>query len=153
MATEIERKFLVADPSWHDGSPGVRITQGYLCRDVDRTVRIRTAGERAWITVKGRSHGISRLECEYEIPLADARELLGICLPAVIDKTRHEVSHAGQVWEVDVFHGDNAGLIVAEVELEDESVSPELPGWVGAEVSEDARYFNSNLAESPYMNW
>jgi adenylate cyclase len=153
MATEIERKFLVKDESWRNGSPGVRISQGYLARDADRTVRIRIGGERAWITIKGRSTGISRQEFEYEIPVEDARELLGMCLPSVIDKTRHEVPHAGQVWEVDVFHGENEGLVVAEVELEDEAASPEIPEWVGAEVSADARYFNSHLAVTPYTKW
>lgn len=153
MPSEIERKFLVADDSWRDGSAGVRICQGYLSQDADRTVRVRIAGEKAWLTIKGRSEGISRVEFEYEIPLVEARELLGLCLPSVIDKTRHEVLHAGHVWEVDVFHGDNEGLIVAEVELADELVSPELPGWVGPEVSDDARYFNSCLAVTPYANW
>ena len=153
MPLEIERKFLVANDSWRDGSPGVRISQGYLARDGERTVRIRIGGEKAWVTIKGRSVGISRQEFEYEIPVAEAGELLGLCLPSVIDKTRYEVFHAGHVWEVDVFHGDNEGLVVAEVELEDESISPELPPWVGAEVSDDARYFNSRLAEVPYANW
>ncbi len=153
MAAEIERKFLVSDDSWRDGSPGVRMAQGYLCLDPGRTVRIRLAGEEAWITVKGRAEGITRAEFEYEIPAEDARELLELCLPSLIEKTRHRIEFAGHVWEVDVFHGANEGLVVAEVELDDASVSPELPSWVGAEVSGDARYCNASLATRPVTSF
>ena len=153
MPSEIERKFLVANNSWRDGSPGTMIAQGYLSQEPDRTVRVRIGGEKAWLTIKGRSEGISRVEFEYEIPLEDARSLLGLCLPSVIEKTRHEVSHAGHRWEIDVFHGENAGLVIAEVELADESIFPALPPWVGAEVSAEARYFNSCLAVLPYAKW
>lgn len=153
MPSEIERKFLVADDSWRDGSPGIRISQGYLSQDPERTVRVRIGGENAWLTIKGRTHGITRAEFEYSIPVAEARDLLALCLPSVIDKTRHEVHVAGHTWEIDVFHGDNDGLVVAEVELEDESISPELPPWVGKEVSDDARYYNSCLATRPYAIW
>ena len=153
MANEIERKFLVADDSWRDGAPGVRISQGYLSQDPERTVRVRIAGENAWLTIKGRTVGIRRAEFEYVVPVADARELLGLCLPAVIDKTRHRIEHGGHVWEIDVFHGENDGLVLAEVELADESVEPDLPAWAGAEVSADARYFNACLAASPYRKW
>ena len=153
MAAEIERKFLVTNEPWRDGSHGIRIAQGYLSQDPDRTVRVRIAGENAWITVKGRTEGITRAEFEYPIPLEDARALLELCLPSVIDKTRYEISSGGHLWEVDVFHGDNHGLVIAEVELGDESDSPELPSWVGAEVSADARYFNSCLAVFPYSKW
>jgi adenylate cyclase len=150
MAAEIERKFLVIGDAWQPDSEGVKITQGYLSRDPDRTLRVRIAGERAWLTVKGRSKGITRAEFEYEVPLADAREMLNLCLPGMIAKTRHRVPHAGHVWEVDVFHGENAGLVLAEVELADETDSPELPPWLGAEVSADPRYFNSCLAGVPH---
>jgi adenylate cyclase len=153
MPSEIERKFLMLDDSWRDGSPGVRISQGYLSQDPERTVRVRIGGEKAWLTIKGKSEGISRLEFEYAIPVAEARELLELCLPSVIDKTRHKISYGGHVWEIDVFHGDNEGLLIAEVELADESVTPELPPWIGEEVSADARYFNSCLAARPYANW
>lgn len=153
MAREIERKFLVANDSWRDGALGVEIAQGYLTRDPDRTVRIRVGSGRAWMTIKGRSEGISRAEFEYEIPEADARELLAMCLPAVIEKTRHVVYYEGHVWEIDVFHGANAGLIVAEVELADESIEPALPPWLGDEVSADSRYFNSALASRPFSSW
>lgn len=153
MASEIERKFLVADDSWRDGSPGVRMAQGYLTLDPDRTVRVRLAGDHAWITVKGRTVGITRAEFEYEIPAGDARDLLEMCLPSVIDKTRHRVEFGGHVWEVDVFHGANDGLVLAEVELDDVSVSPELPPWLGAEVSADPRYYNACLASHPFSGF
>ncbi len=153
MPAEIERKFLLADDSWHDGSPGVRIAQGYLSQDPERTVRVRIAGETAWLTIKGRCEGITRAEFEYEIPLEDAKTLLELCLPSVIDKTRHRIPFGGHEWEIDIFHGENKGLVVAEVELADEAVSPEMPSWIGVEVSSDARYFNSCLAVTPYAKW
>ncbi len=153
MAAEIERKFLLADDSWRDGTPGVRIAQGYLSQDPDRTVRVRIAGENAWLTIKGRTAGITRAEFEYEIPLADAQTLLELCPPSVIDKTRHRVPYGRHVWEIDVFHGENEGLIVAEVELADEAIQPEIPPWIGREVSSDARYFNSCLATAPFKKW
>jgi adenylate cyclase len=153
MPLEIERKFLVTDDSWRDGAPGTRISQGYLSQDPDRTVRVRIGGERAWLTIKGRTCGMTRAEFEYEIPVAEARELLALCLPVVIDKTRFRVSFGGHLWEIDVFHGGNDGLIIAEVELVAEAISPALPPWVGDEVSAEARYFNSCLAARPYANW
>ncbi len=153
MPFEIERKFLVTGDSWRDGRPGVRISQGYLSQDADRTVRVRIGGEKAWITVKGRAEGIRRLEFEYEIPLADAENLLGLCLVSVIDKTRYEINHGGHVWEIDVFHGDNEGLVVAELEVADEAVAFDLPPWVEAEISADPRYFNARLAVLPYVRW
>jgi CYTH domain-containing protein len=152
MAAEIERKFLVTGEAWRGGPPGVRMTQGYLTLDPDRTVRVRLAGDEAWLTVKGRTRGITRSEFEYSIPVADARALLEICLPAVIDKTRHRVDFGGHVWEVDVFHGANEGLVLAEVELDDESACPELPPWAGEEVSADPRYYNANLAARPFSD-
>ncbi len=153
MLFEIERKFLVADDSWNDGSVGLGISQGYLSQDLERTVRIRIGGEEAWLTVKGRTRGIRRAEFEYVIPVAEARKLLELCLPSVIDKTRHRVFYGGRTWEIDVFHGDNDGLVIAEVELADESVLLDLPPWIGEEVSADMRYFNSCLAARPYLNW
>ena len=153
MAVEIERKFLVTDDSWNDGSPGVRIAQGYLSADPDRCVRVRLAGDDAWLTIKGRNEGIRRAEFEYPIPVDDARALLGMCLPSVIDKTRHRIPFGGHVWELDVFHGANEGLVLAEVELADESVIPQLPPWAGAEVSSDARYYNASLAARPVGSW
>lgn len=154
MAREIERKFLVADDSWRGiADAGVRMSQGYLSRETGRTVRVRIAGENAWLTIKGAAEGISRAEFEYGIPVADAAELLAMCEPSVIDKTRYRVEFAGYVWEVDVFHGENDGLIVAEVELADEGETPELPGWAGAEVSDDRRYANSVLSRVPFSQW
>ncbi len=153
MAHEIERKFLVSGDGWRDGTPGVRMAQGYLTLDANRTVRVRLAGQNAWLTVKGPTQGIRRAEFEYEIPPADAAALLEMCLPSVIDKTRHRVESGGHVWEVDVFHGANEGLVMAEVELADESVIPELPPWVAEEVSTDARYFNASLASRPFSSF
>lgn len=153
MASEIERKFLVTGDTWHDGSPGVRIAQGYLSLDPDRSVRVRLAGEKAWITVKGRSRGITREEFEYPIPPADARELLEMCLPEIIDKTRHRIEFGGHLWEVDVFHGANEGLVLAEVELAGEEADPALPPWVGVEVSDDGRFYNASLAERPFRDF
>lgn len=153
MAAEIERKFLVTDDSWSDGTPGVKIAQGYLSKDPERTVRVRIAVGKAWLTLKGRTEGITRPEFEYAIPLDDAEALLEMCLPSVIDKTRYRIPFNGYLWEIDVFHGDNSGLIIAEVELAAESIFPPLPPWVGAEVSSDSRYFNSCLATVPFKNW
>lgn len=153
MALEIERKFLVADPSCVDGVPGVRIAQGYLSLDPERTVRVRLAGDQAWITIKGRSSGISRAEHEFAIPAADAAGLLAMCLSSIIDKTRHVIHFAGHAWEVDVFHGENEGLVLAEVELEHESSSPAFPPWLGREVSDDPRFFNASLAANPFSRF
>lgn len=153
MGQEIERKFLVAGSGWNHGSPGRRMTQGYLSLDPDRTVRVRLAGEEAWLTIKGRAQGLVRQEFEYAIPPKEARELLALCTGAVIDKTRYRVGHAGHVWEVDVFHGDNDGLIVAEIEMESEDVNVPLPDWVGVEVSDEPRYLNSHLVRKPFKDW
>jgi len=150
---EIERKYLVTGDAWNDGSPGERMLQGYLSLDPDRSVRVRLAGEKAWITIKGRAHGINRAEYEYPVPPDDARGLLEMCLPSVIDKTRHRIHFAGHLWEVDVFHGANEGLVLAEVELGDENTNPPLPPWVGDEVSHDSRYFNASLATRPFRDF
>jgi len=154
MPLEIERKFLVVGRAWDDGSPGVRLTQGYLARAAGCTVRIRIcSNDEAWLTVKGRTQGISRAEFEYPIPVPDARELLDLCEGPPIDKTRHRVAFGGHVWEIDVFHGANEGLVVAELELEDEATNPPLPQWVGREVSHERRYFNSQLVAAPFTSW
>jgi CYTH domain-containing protein len=152
MAVEIERKFLVVGEGWRSARPE-RLCQGYLNRDKQRTVRVRIAGERAWLTIKGVSVGATRAEYEYEIPLADAPGLLALCEGPLIDKFRHRVEHAGLSWEVDEFLGDNAGLVVAEIELADEAQAVALPPWAGAEVTSDPRYFNSSLASQPYSSW
>jgi adenylate cyclase len=154
MPLEIERKFLVAHEGWRAAAgPGTRLAQGYLCADADRTVRIRLAGDEAWLTVKGPTEGISRAEFEYPIPAAEAREMLDLCLPSVIEKTRHRLDFEGFTWEIDEFHGENEGLLLAEVELASADQSPPLPGWLGPEVSDDPRYANSRLARHPFGRW
>ena len=152
MAVEIERKFLVTGDAWRNDS-GVLYRQGYLNRDKMRTVRIRIAGDAAFLTIKGKSTGASRAEFEYPVPMDDARALLALCDGPLIEKTRYIVPHAGHRWEVDEFAGDNAGLVVAELELSAESEVFEAPAWLGAEVTHDARYFNSNLASQPFCTW
>jgi len=153
MAIEIERKFLVRNDSWRAGAEGELYCQGY-CRGETGTVRVRIAGERAFITIKSRTEGCSRKEFEYPIPVADAEELLEIiCAKPYIRKTRYKVMFAGKLWEIDVFAGDNTGLTLAEIELESEDEKFELPPWAGKEVSGDVRYFNSNLAVNPYSRW
>jgi CYTH domain-containing protein len=154
MGVEIERKFLVRGDAWRAGAVGVPYRQGYLPAEAGCTVRVRLAGETGYLTVKGKTEGLSRLEFEYPIPSADATELLNLlCLKPLIEKKRYRVEHAGHVWEVDEFFGDNAGLVTAEVELDDPEESVELPPWVGREVSDDYRYRNANLARNPYKNW
>lgn len=152
MATEIERKFLVDEGAWR-AAGGVRVVQGYLSRDKNRTVRVRMAGERAWLTIKGLTTGASRAEFEYEIPVSDGEQLLKLCLEPLVDKVRRTIAHGGVVWEVDEFLGNNAGLVVAEVELQSEDQSFVKPDWLGKEVTHDARYFNSNLVEHPFDTW
>ncbi len=155
MAIEIERKFLVRDDSWRmHADAGTRYRQGYLGSDPQCSVRVRIAAEQAWLSVKSATSAISRLEYEYLIPLSDAEELLdGLCSTAPVEKTRFLVKHAGHVWEVDVFAGANAGLTVAEIELDDEKEVFAEPAWLGAEVSHDPRYFNMNLAQRPFSQW
>jgi len=154
MAKEIERKFLVKRDSWRGQEAGKRYRQGYLSTVKERTVRVRTAGEKGYLTIKGISVGASRSEYEYEIPVADANEMLDrLCERPLIEKTRYRVPHDGLVWEIDEFEGENSGLIVAEVELEDEHQSVTLPDWVGQEVTRDPRYFNANLVGKPFGKW
>ncbi|PKN76622.1 MAG: adenylate cyclase [Deltaproteobacteria bacterium HGW-Deltaproteobacteria-10] len=152
MATEIERKFLVQGDDWR-AAQGVRFFQGYLNRDKERTVRVRIAGTQAFLTIKGISTGVTRSEYEYEIPVVDAEELLKICDGPLIEKTRHTVAYGGMIWEIDEFHGENEGLVVAEVELQKEDQYLERPGWLGQEVTGDPRYYNSNLSKDPYCTW
>ncbi len=154
MGREIERKFLVRDDSWRGDAAGVAVRQGYLSTARECTVRVRVAGDRAWLTIKGPARGLARLEFEYEIPVADAQALLDeLCRHPPIEKTRHRVEYGGLVWEVDEFHGANEGLVVAEVELAREDQEVPLPPWVGEEVSHDPRYLNAHLAEHPYTEW
>ena len=154
MAQEIERKFLVKAESWRRPDDGVRYRQGYLSTVKERTVRVRTAGDKGFITVKGVNVGTVRPEYEYEIPLADANQMLDrLCERPLIEKTRYRIHHDGLVWEVDEFEGENRGLITAEVELKRADQAVSIPQWVGPEVSSDPRYFNANLVAHPFSQW
>ncbi len=155
MATEIERKFLVTDESWRNAvSKKSFFRQGYLTRSDGASVRVRVADGKADLNIKSMTLGISRHEFEYEIPLADAKEMLDkLCLGPKIEKVRYFVEHLGHTWEVDVFEGDNTGLIVAEIELNAENEVFEKPPWAGDEVSDDERYYNVCLVKYPYKNW
>ena len=151
---EIERKFLVAGDFRGEVSGASRIIQGFLSSAPGRTVRVRIRDDRGYLTVKGPAQGLTRFEWEKEIPADEARQLLALCEPGAIDKTRHLVPAAdGHVWEVDEFHGDNEGLVVAEIELEAEDEPFARPAWVGAEVTGDRRYYNSSLTKCPYKDW
>lgn len=154
MAQEIERKFLVADPDFLAGVPGSEISQGYLHSDARVSVRVRLKADQAYLTIKGPTDGISRAEYEYPIPVDDARPMLDhLCDRPPVHKTRYRVPHGRHIWEVDVFHGANAPLVLAEVELQSPEEVIDMPPWVGAEVSQDPRYFNSYLALHPYSTW
>jgi len=153
MAIEIERKFLLRSDEWRNGSVAHAITQGYLAREPHRTVRVRLRDNEAWMTVKGPSTGISRTEVEFPLDTTIARELLGLCLKGLIEKTRHELWYKGMLWEIDEFHGANEGLVVAEVELPDEAHDFAIPEWLGTEISADLRFSNSMLAQNPWILW
>jgi adenylate cyclase len=155
VGTEIERKFLVSSDalSHIDATHQVALRQGYLSSEPGRTVRVRLQNEQGYLTIKGRARGYSRPEFEYPIPKEDAEALLALCPGPLIEKWRHYVEYSGKVWEVDEFFGDNAGLVIAELELDDENEAFERPSWVGEEVTFDARYHNSRLAEQPYKSW
>lgn len=152
MAIEIERKFLVVSDAWRS-APAVYFCQGYLNRSKERTVRIRVAGEQGFLTIKGANKGASRAEFEYEVPLADAKHMLMLCEGPLIEKYRRKISYQAMVWEIDEFLGENTGLVVAEIELESESQPFAKPDWLGEEVTQDARYYNSNLSIHPYSHW
>lgn len=154
MGTEIERKFLVTGDGWRAGAEAFAVRQGFLCTAPGRTVRARVAAGRGYLTIKGQHAGLTRAEFEYGIPVEDANFILDkICQPTLIEKTRHRVAYGGLTWEVDEFAGLNAGLIVAEVELESEAQPVDLPPWVGREVSADFRYTNAYLSQHPYTTW
>jgi adenylate cyclase len=154
MGEEIERKFLVSGEAWRETAEGTRYRQGCLSTEPERTVRVRVAGTRGSITVKGKSLGARRAEFEYEIPVADAERMLDtLCKRPLIEKVRYVLAVGAHTWEIDVFEGDNAGLVVAEIELRREDEAFERPEWVGDEVTDDPRYFNSNLVANPYRAW
>lgn len=150
MGLEIERRFLVAGDGWRAGAVPVEVAQGYLSTDPRRVVRVRLVGERAWLTIKGPADGAARAEFEYPVPVADARELLALCGAAVVAKTRWTVAHGGREWVVDEFHGANAGLVLAEVELAAPGEPFDRPPWAGPEVTGIGRFANASLAERPY---
>ncbi len=155
MAIEIERKFLLANDEWrHVADDGIQITQGYLGGNEKSSVRIRVNGKTANINIKGKTIGARRSEYEYAITLEDASEMLTtLCDVPYIDKTRYHIKHQEHVWEVDVFHGENEGLVVAEIELKSVNEKFSLPNWVGNEVTEDPRYYNISLVTHPYKCW
>jgi adenylate cyclase len=154
MGTEIERKFLVKGGDWRTLAEGIDYRQGYLSTKKERTVRIRTIGSKGFLTIKGKNRGVTRLEYEYEIPSQDANELLDtLCLQPLIEKKRYTIEYKGNIWEVDEFFNENKGLIVAEIELSSEQESFVKPAWIGSEVSDDSRYFNSSLIHKPFSSW
>ncbi|OGR12413.1 MAG: adenylate cyclase [Desulfobacterales bacterium RIFOXYA12_FULL_46_15] len=154
MGVEIERKFLLKGDRWRSLGHPVRYCQGYLNRSKERTVRVRMEGEKGYLAIKGISRGVKRIEYEYEIPEADCRAMLnGLVEKPVIEKNRTRIEYKGMVFEIDEFFGENQGLIIAEVELESEDQTIELPDWIGREVTHDPRYYNSNLVLYPYTKW
>lgn len=157
---EIERKFAVANEDWrhqaiHLGINGQYMVQGYLSRQAERSVRVRIAGELAWLTIKGISRGASRVEFEYSLPLQDAQQLLQMCERPLIEKTRYRlpIEDDSRVWEIDEFDGDNAGLIIAEIELSCESQAVPKPSWLGRELTGEPRFYNSSLSKRPYKDF
>ena len=155
MGTEIERKYTLKNDDWRkEIIRSERMVQGYLAGNERTSVRIRVTGEKANLNIKSATLGIFRQEYEYDLPLADAEKMLDdLCEKPVIDKIRHYISHDGKTWEIDEFSGENEGLIVAEVELESENETFNLPAWVKEEVSHDPRYYNVILVKQPYKNW
>lgn len=155
MAQEIERKFLVSGEFKSQAFAQSRIMQGYICSAHGRTVRIRIRDDKGYLTIKGASNdsGTSRYEWEQELPLSESQELMKLCEPGMIDKTRYLVRSGKHVFEVDEFYGDNDGLLIAEVELSSEDEAFEKPSFIGEEVTGDARYYNSQLMKKPYKTW
>ncbi|MBW2389281.1 MAG: CYTH domain-containing protein [Deltaproteobacteria bacterium] len=149
---EIERKFLVTGDAWQRGARAISIRQGYLARSADCVVRVRIADRAATLTIKGRAHGLTTPEFEYPIPTDHALPLLELCQAAIIEKTRYRVDHEGHSWEVDVFSGANAGLVLAEIELETEDEAFARPAWLGVEVTHDHRFKNSQLCVKPFRD-
>ncbi len=155
MAIEIERKFLLAGAQWRDQiERSVEMRQGYFCNTDRVSLRVRIEGDRAGIGIKSMTHAIRRTEFEYPVPLEEARLMLEqMCQPPIIHKTRHFLHYQGHLWEIDEFHGDNEGLVVAEIELADEAEAFARPQWLGEEVSDDPRYLNFRLATHPFKDW
>lgn len=153
MAKEIERKYLINVKAWNfEGTP-VKMKQAYLLVHPDKVIRVRIAGKRAMLTIKGNLHGITRDEFEYEIPLDDAMQLMDLREGTIVEKTRYLLKLNGKTWEIDVFEGENEGLVVAEIELESEVEAFDKPRWIVEEVSTDSRYYNFSLSKIPYSRW
>lgn len=154
MNNEIERKFLVVNNNYRQMAEGILIQQGFLSTDRNRIVRIRIIGNKAWLTVKGKSTGASRKEFEFQIPYEEAKEMIQtICIKPIISKIRYRIKLGEVLWEIDEFAEENAGLIVAEVEIPYESFDLELPEWIGKEVTLDERYYNAYLVKHPFKKW
>lgn len=155
MATEIERKFLLLNEDWRNTvDSDVYIVQGYLATNELSSTRIRIQGDKANINIKSATLGITRTEFEYDIPVIDAQSMIDdLCIKPVIEKTRFIVKHVHHIWEIDVFSGENEGLVVAEVELSSSDEAFEKPSWIGEEVSNDTRYYNVCLVDNPYKTW
>ena len=154
MGKEIERKYKVTGDQWRELTKGTVYRQGYLSTLKERVVRVRTMGNTGYLTIKGITEGASRLEYQYEISVSDSNDMLDqLCEKPIIEKKRFKVEFGGLIWEIDEFFGDNQGLIVAEVELKDENQKIELPPWIGDEIVDDPRYYNSNLIKHPYTKW
>lgn len=154
MALEIERKFLVKSRTFRQLARPIHIHQGFLSTDKERVVRVRIQGKLAFLTVKGSSQGIARAEYEYRIPVDDARYMLNnLCLRPTIEKNRYRINVEGFTWEVDEFMGENEGLCIAEIELDSPGRKFPLPEWIGAEVTNDPRYYNTYLVKNPYKTW
>ena len=154
MATEIERKFLVINNDYKQQSSPEYYKQGFLSTEKSHIVRVRIANDIGYITIKGISRGASRSEYEYEIPVKDAAEMLDtLCHKPLIEKYRYKVQFSNHIWEIDEFLTDNAGLVIAEIELCDENEAFDMPDWIGEEVTDDARYYNSNLITNPFNKW
>jgi adenylate cyclase len=154
VGVEIERKFLLQGDAWRTLGQPVLLRQGYLSSDPARTVRVRIEGDKGTLTIKGKNAGATRGEWEYEVPVLEAAELLDtLCQRPLVEKYRRRIAHGGHTWEVDEFLGENAGLVVAEIELTNENEAFDKPDWIGEEVTGDARYYNSSLVRTPYSLW
>ena len=154
MSIEIERKFLVTGDQWRNKSKGTLYRQGYLSTDIERSVRVRIIGKKGYLTIKGKTENATRTEFEYEIPYEDATQMLdNLCRRPLIEKTRYKLTEYDLVWEIDEFWGDNAGLIIAEIELEDVNAKIRQPEWIGEEVTDNPAYYNVNLIKNPYKTW
>ena len=154
MGKEIEKKFLITGDDWRELAEGIPYRQGYLSTVKERTVRVRSIGTTGYLTIKGLAVGATRLEYEYEISVSDSNEMLDVlCEKPIIEKNRYKVEFAGLIWEIDEFFGENEGLVYAEVELTSEDQEIKKPDWIGNEVTDDPKFFNSNLIAFPYSKW